>query len=115
MLNYLPDNLIYNITTYLGYSDVFMCVKYINSEFKFNVFNNIKFNRRQQSVYYKIILQQLYHKNKYKNYSYSSKTTFEVYCDRLFNYINPNILSKKQKILFINTKNKYLKQLINQL
>ena len=95
MLNYLPDNLIYNITTYLGYSDVFMSVKYINSEFKFNVFNNIKFNRRQQSVYYKIILQQLYHKNKYNNYSFSTKTTFEIYCDRLFNYINPNILSKK--------------------
>lgn len=113
MLNHLPDNLIYNITTYLGYSDVFMSLKYINAEFKFNVFNNIKFNRRQQYIYYKIILQQLYHKNKYKNYTYSSKTTFEIYCNRLFNYINPNILSTRQKILFNNIKNSYYK-LINQ-
>lgn len=113
MFDYLPDILIHKITTYLGYSDVFMCLKYINRNIKFNIFNNIKFNRRQQHIYYKIILQQLYHKNKYHNYNFSNNTSFENYCNKLFNCINPNILSTTQKISFVKIKNIYYK-LINQ-
>ena len=113
MFDHLPDILIHKITTYLGYTDVFMCLKYINRNIKFNIFNHIKFNRRQQFIYYKIILQQIYHKNKYYNYNFSENISFEKYCNKLFEYIDPNILSTHQKKLFINIKNSYYK-LINQ-
>jgi hypothetical protein len=113
MFDHLPDILIHKITTYLGYCDVFMCIKYINRNIKFNIFNNIKFNKRQQYIYYKIILQQLYHKNRYYNYKFSPNTSFENYCNKLFRYIDPNILSTRQKISFIKIKDIYYK-LINQ-
>lgn len=113
MFGHLPDILIHKITTYLGYTDVFMSLKYVNRNLKFNIFNNIKFNRRQQYIYYKIILQQLYHKNKNDNYNFSHNTSFENYCNKLFKCIDPNILSTTHKLSFIKIKNIYYK-LINQ-
>ena len=113
MFHHLPTILIHKITTYIGYSDVFMSLKYINKEFKFNIFNNIKLKRRQQYIYFKIILQQLYHKNKYSNYNFSHNISFENYCNKLFKCIDLNILSTSQKLLLIKINNCY-DNLINQ-
>ena len=112
MLEYLPDNILHNICNYLSYPDIFMSVKYCNTQLKYNIISNIKIQRRYYMIYYSILKQQIYHRKKHSNYNFSHTLSYQSYCYKIFNIIDFDILSNKQNIL-IKTLFNAIKQTFN--
>ncbi len=99
MIEYLPDNILHNICSYLGYPDIFLSLKYSNRQLKYNIISNIKLQRRYYMLYYNILKQQIYHRNNNSNYNFSQNISYKNYCNKIFNLIDFNKLSNKQTIL----------------
>lgn len=99
MIEYLPDNILHNICSYISYSDIFMSLKYCNMQLKYNIISNIKIQRRYYMLYYNILKQQIYHKTKHSNYNFSQNISYENYCNKIFHLIDFNKLSNKQAFL----------------
>lgn len=108
MLQCLPDNIIYTISKYMGYCETFISLKYINKYFRYTLNNNICIQRRKFQVYLIILKQQIYHKKKQHNYTFSSNTTFKQYCNKILYYIDYNKLSYEQRCSFIDIKKTFI-------